>query len=67
MAKTYNLCLEIHHVFLLLQSFRSVSQPIFIGANNNHIYGTIISTNEDPGSPIESFAIIEIRGVSTKI
>jgi hypothetical protein len=39
-----------HHVNLLLQSL-----------NKSHI----ISTDEDPGLRIESFAVINLRGVST--
>jgi hypothetical protein len=42
-------------VNLLLQSFRSVSPDL------HHI----ISTDEDPGLRIESFAVINLRGVST--
>jgi hypothetical protein len=44
-----------HHGNLLLQSFRSVSPDL------HHI----ISTDEDPGLRIESFAVINLRGVST--
>ena len=43
-------CLWKHHVNLLLQSFRSV-----------YYY----STDENPGLRIESFAVINLRGVST--
>jgi hypothetical protein len=51
--KTYNtFCLWKHHVNLLLQNFRSVSPRI-------------ISTDEDQGLQIESFAVINLRGVST--
>ncbi len=32
----------------------------------NNAYICIISTDDDPGLRIESFAIIKIRGVSTK-
>ena len=51
-------CLALwkHHVNLLLQSFRSVSSDLH----------SIISTDEDP-SLIESSAIINLRGVSTKL
>jgi hypothetical protein len=42
-------CLLEHHVNLLLQSFRS----------------HIISTDEDPGLRVQSFAVINLRGVST--
>ena len=38
--------------------FSSVSSAIII---------CIISTDEDPGLPIESSAIINLRGVSTKL
>jgi hypothetical protein len=33
---------------------------------NNFVCGNIISTDEDPGLRIESFAVINLRGVSTK-
>ena len=54
-----------HQVNLLSQSFRSVSS-VFISANNNTI---IISTDEDPipSLRIESFATINLHGVSTKL
>ena len=44
------------HVNLLLQSFRTVSFLI-----------RIISTDEDPSLRIESFAIIMLRSVFTKL
>jgi hypothetical protein len=47
------LCLWKHHVNLLLQSFHIISADIFI------------STDEDPGLRIESFVVINLRGVST--
>ena len=69
-------CLWKHHVNLLLQSFRSVSPDQSNDAsqqittllytkracelNKSHI----ISTDEDPGLRIESFAVIHLRGVS---
>ena len=53
--------LRKHHINLLLQSFQSVSSDLH-QANN-----TIISTDEDPSLRIESSAIINLRGVSTKL
>ena len=35
--------------------------------SNSRIFGRIISTDEDPSLRIESFAIINLRGVSTKL
>ena len=51
-----------HHVNLLLQSFRSVSSDL-----HQYYYTSIISTDEDPSLRIESSAIINLRGVSTKL
>ena len=68
-------CLALwkHHVNLLLQSFRSVSSD-FISANNTtfkkervNSKSRIISTDEDPSLRIESSAIINLRGVPTKL
>jgi hypothetical protein len=52
-----------HRVNLLLQSFRSVSPSVLIICSTELYY--IISTDEDPGLRIESFAVINLRGVST--
>ena len=45
----------------------SIRTWIFISANNTIIYNSIISTDEDPSLRIESSAIINLRGVSTKL
>ena len=67
MVKQYT-CLALwkHHVNLLLQSFRSVSR-IFVSANNTTMSTLIISTDENQSLRIESSAIINLRGVSTKL
>ena len=44
------------------QNFRSVSPDLHISAK----ISDIISTDEDPGLRIESFAIIKLRCVATK-
>ena len=56
----YNTSLALwkHHVNLLLESFRSVSSDL---------YEHYISTDEDPSLRTESFATINLRGVSTKL
>ena len=51
-----------HHVNLVSQSFRYVSSDLH---NNNNII--IISTDEDPSLRIGIFAIVNLRGVSTKL
>ena len=56
------------HVNLSLQSYRSVSPGsslVLIICACNIISNHIISTDEDPGLRIESFAVINLRGVST--
>jgi hypothetical protein len=62
-------CLWKHHVNILLQSFNSIRKPgsssvLIICKNNNQIWH-IITTDEDPGLRIESFAVINLRGAST--
>ena len=47
-----------HHVHLLSQSFRSMSSDL---------HQRIISTNEGPTLGIEGFAIVNLRGVSTRL
>ena len=49
--------METPRKFITIQSFRSVSPDLLL----LHI----ISTDEDPGLRIESFAVINLRGVST--
>jgi hypothetical protein len=60
-------CLWEHHVHLLLQirlvqSNISIEQVLYLyELNKSHI----ISTDEDPDLWIKSFAVINLRGVST--
>ena len=56
-------CLALwkHHVNLLLQSFRSVSSDLHLH------HQCFISADEDPSLRIESSAIINICGVSSKL
>ena len=51
---------------LLLQSFRSVSSDLHQCYNNTLVL-YYYSTDEDPSLRIESSAIINLRGVSTKL
>ena len=50
---------------LSIRKLGSSSVLIIRSANNNNI--SIISTDEDPSLRIESSAIINLRGVSTKL
>ena len=76
----YNTSLDLwkHHVNLLLQSFRSVSSDLHHYQVINIISNSVISINsiqqkicisadEGPRLRIESFAIINSRGISTKL
>jgi hypothetical protein len=43
----------------------AIKPIIVISTDEDHIIHHIISTDEDPGLRIESFAVINLRGVST--
>jgi hypothetical protein len=52
--------IQIYNVAQLILAYNS-----FVCGNTTLIYYYIISTDEDPGLRIESFAVINLRGVST--
>ena len=60
--KCASLVLWKHHVNLRPQNFRSVSSDL-----HQVLIMRIISTDEDPSLRIESFAITNLRSVSTKL
>ena len=63
-----SLALWKHHVSLLLPRKFTFSLSIFISIiRTDAIFITIIRTDEDPSLRIESFPIINLRGVSTKL
>ncbi len=62
MVKTYILYFVVSPRNFIIANL-SIRKP---GSSSMLIISDIISTDEDPGLRIESFAIIKLRGVTTK-